>query len=94
LGPLSAKGNPLKALDRPAPWENFRAAVEAVVLIPDEVRNSSDFRKPLYAIAMPLQALNNVSDEQVEYRRHTVGRQTKTTPATNHARKQLSIRTK
>src|ERR1700716_1389896 len=43
----------------------------AVVLTPDEMRKSSAGRKPLDAIVMfrmlVLQALNNLSDEQVEY---------------------------
>jgi hypothetical protein len=29
---LSAKGDPLEALDRLVPWESFRADIEAVVL--------------------------------------------------------------
>ena len=53
------------------PWESFRAAIEAVVLTPDELKKSSAGRKPFDAILMfrmlVLQALNNLSDEQVEY---------------------------
>ena len=53
------------------PWETFRADIEAVVLTPEEMRKSSAGRKPLDAIVMfrmlVLQALNNLSDEQVEY---------------------------
>jgi hypothetical protein len=68
---LSAKGDPLEAIDRLVPWESFRADIEAVVLTPDEMRKSSAGRKPLDAIVMfrmlVLQALNNLSDEQVEY---------------------------
>ena len=71
LAALSAKGDPLEAIDRLVPWENFRADIEAVVLTPDEVRKSSAGRKPVDAIVMfrmlVLQALNNLSDEQVEY---------------------------
>src|SRR3981189_3906259 len=71
LAALSAKGDPLEAIDRLVPWENFRADIEAVVLTPDEMRKSSAGRKPLDAIVMfrmlVLQALNNLSDEQVEY---------------------------
>ena len=68
---LSAKGDPLEAIDRLVPWESFRAEIEAVVLTPDELKKSSAGRKPFDAILMfrmlVLQALNNLSDEQVEY---------------------------
>src|ERR1700716_2328480 len=71
LAALSDKGDPLEAIDRRVPWESFRADIEAVVLTPDEARKSSAGRKPLDAILMfrmlVLQALNNLSDEQVEY---------------------------
>ena len=71
LAALSAKGDPLEAIDQLVPWESFRADIEAVVLTPDEMRKSSAGRKPLDAIVMfrmlVLQALNNLSDEQVEY---------------------------
>jgi hypothetical protein len=71
LAALSAKGDPLEAIDRLVPWESFRAEIEAVVLTPDEVRKSSAGRKPIDAIVLfrmlVLQALNNLSDEQVEY---------------------------
>jgi transposase, IS5 family len=64
------KGDPLEAIDRLVPWESFRANIEAV-LTPDEMRKSSAGRKPLDAIVMfrmlVLQALDNLSDEQVEY---------------------------
>ena len=67
----SAKGDPLEAIDRLVPWESFRADIEAVVLTPDEMRKSSAGRKPVDAIVLfrmlVLQALNNLSDEQVEY---------------------------
>ena len=33
---LSARGDPLEAIDHLVPWESFRAAIEAVVLTPDE----------------------------------------------------------
>ena len=53
------------------PWEGFLAEIEAVVLTPDELKKSSAGRKPFDAILMfrmlVLQALNNLSDEQVEY---------------------------
>src|SRR3954468_9221925 len=71
LAALSAKGDPLEAIDRLVPWESFRADIEAVVLTPDEARKSSAGRKPLDAILMfrmlVLQSLYNLSDEQVEY---------------------------
>src|SRR5215831_17077683 len=71
LAAMSAKGDPLETIDRLVPWETFRADIEAVVLTPDEVRKSSAGRKPIDAIVLfrmlVLQALNNLSDEQVEY---------------------------
>src|SRR5438477_2665672 len=71
LEALSAKGDPLEAIDHLVPWESFRAEIEAVVLTPDELKKSSAGRKPFDAILMfrmlVLQALNNLSDEQVEY---------------------------
>src|SRR5260370_11742634 len=71
LEALSARGDPLEAIDRLVPWESFRAEIEAVVLPPDELKKSSAGRKPFDAILMfrmlVLQALNNLSDEQGEY---------------------------
>ena len=71
LAALSAKGDPLEAIDRLVPWESFRADIEAVVLTPDEMRKSSAGRRPVDAIVMlrllVLQALHNLSDEQAEY---------------------------
>jgi transposase, IS5 family len=71
LAALSAKGDPLEAIDRLVSWESFRAEIEAVVLTPDELKKSSAGRKPFDAILLfrmlVLQALNNLSDEQVEY---------------------------
>ena len=68
LETLSAKGDPLEAIDRLVPWESFRAEIEAVVLTPDELKKSSAGRKPFDAMLMfrmlVLQALNNLSDEQ------------------------------
>src|SRR6516225_3324674 len=52
LAALSAKGDPLEAIDRLVPWESFRADIEAVVLTPEEMRKSSAGRKPLDAIVM------------------------------------------
>jgi transposase, IS5 family len=71
LAALSAKGDPLEAIDRLVPWESFRADIEAVVLTPDERKKSNAGRKPVDAIVMfrmlVLQALHNLSDEQAEY---------------------------
>src|SRR5512144_2023132 len=71
LEALSARGDPLEAIDHLVPWESFRAEIEAVVLTPDKLKKSSAGRKPFDAILMfrmlVLQALNNLSDEQVEY---------------------------
>src|SRR5437762_12952890 len=71
LAALSAKGDPLEAIDRLVPWESFRADIEAVVLTPDGMKKSSAGRKPADAIVMfrmlVLQALHNLSDEQAEY---------------------------
>ena len=71
LAALSAKGDPLEAIDRLVPWESFRAEIETVALTPDELKKSSAGRKPFDAILLfrmlVLQALNNLSDEQVEY---------------------------
>src|SRR5262245_9822053 len=71
LEALSAKGDPLEAIDRLVPWESFRAEIEAVVLTSDELKKSSAGRKPFDALLMfrmlVLQALNNLSDEQLEY---------------------------
>jgi hypothetical protein len=36
LEALSARGDPLEAIDHLVPWESFRAEIEAVVLTPDE----------------------------------------------------------
>ena len=54
LAALSAKGDPLEAIDALVPWESFRAEIEAVALTPDETRRSNTGRKPLDAIVMAL----------------------------------------
>ena len=68
---LSAKGDPLEAIDKLMPWESFRADIEAVVLTPTAERKSKAGRKPIDAIVMfrmlVLQTLYNLSDEQIEY---------------------------
>src|SRR6476659_7588517 len=65
---LSARGDPLEAIDR------HRLDLGAKALprhTPNELKKSSAGRKPFDAILMfrmlVLQALNNLSDEQVEY---------------------------
>ena len=71
LAALSEKGDPLEAIAALVPWESFRADIEAVVLTPEEAKKSKAGRKPLDAIVMfrmlVLQALYNLSDEQIEY---------------------------
>ena len=71
LTALSAKGDPLEAIDRLVPWESFRGDIEAAVLTPETERKSTAGRKPIDAIVLfrmlILQALYNLSDEQVEY---------------------------
>jgi len=71
LAALSAKGDPLEAIDRLVPWESFRADIEAVVVTRDEARKSKAGRKPIDAIVLfrmlVLASLYNLSDEQVEY---------------------------
>src|SRR6476619_797683 len=71
LQALSARGDPLEAIDHPVPWESFRAEIEAVVLTPYDLKKSSAGRKTFDAILMfrmrVLQALHSLSDEQVEY---------------------------
>jgi IS5 family transposase len=71
LAQLSAKGDPLVAIDALMPWESFRAEIEAVVLTPEEARKSTAGRKPIDAIVMfrmlVVQSLYNLSDEQAEY---------------------------
>ena len=52
LQALSARGDPLEAIDHLVPWESFRAEIEAVVLTPDELKKSSAGRKPFDAILM------------------------------------------
>jgi IS5 family transposase len=71
LTALSAKGDPLEVIDRLVPWESFRGDIEAAVLTPETERKSTAGRKPIDAIVLfrmlILQALYNLSDEQVEY---------------------------
>src|SRR5476649_1588579 len=71
LAALSAKGDPLEAIDRLVPWESFRGDIEAAVLTPEAERKSMAGRKPIDAIVLfrmlILQSLYNLSDEQIEY---------------------------
>jgi hypothetical protein len=71
LEALSAKGDPLEAIDAIVPWESFRETIEAVVLTPAAAKKSNAGRKPIDAIVMfrmlILQSLYNLSDDQVEY---------------------------
>ena len=47
LAALSAKGDPLQAIDKLVPWESFRADIEAVVLTPTAKRKSNAGRKSI-----------------------------------------------
>jgi IS5 family transposase len=71
LKALSAKGDPLEALEALVPFESFRAEIEAVVRLAPEERKSNAGRKPFDAVMMfkilVLQTLYNLADEQIEY---------------------------
>ena len=71
LETISAKGDPLEALNCIVPFESFRADIEAVVRASAEERKSNAGRKPFDAVMMfkilVLQTLYNLADEQVEY---------------------------
>jgi IS5 family transposase len=71
LDALSAKGDPLEALNGLIPFESFRGEIEAVVRLAPEERKSKAGRKPFDAVMMfkvlVLQTLYNLADEQVEY---------------------------
>ena len=71
LAALSAKGDPLEAIDALVPWESFRAGIEAVVLRAAGDKKSTAGRKPIDAIVLfrmlVLASLYNLSDEQAEY---------------------------
>jgi transposase, IS5 family len=41
LEALSAKGDPLEAIDALVPWESFRETIEAVVLTPAAAKKSN-----------------------------------------------------
>jgi len=71
LEALSAKGDPLEAIDAIVPWESFREAIETAVLTPTSEKKSKAGRKPIDALVMfrmlILQSLYNLSDDQAEY---------------------------
>jgi transposase, IS5 family len=71
LKAISAKGDPLEALNGLIPFECFRAEIEAVVRLAPAERKSRAGRKPFDAVMMfkvlVLQTLYNLADEQVEY---------------------------
>lgn len=71
LAALSKQGDPLEAIARLVPWEEFRAEIEAVVLTADADKKSSAGRKPIDALVMfrmlVVQWLYNLSDAQAEY---------------------------
>src|SRR3954467_4870701 len=68
---LDAKKDPLVFLNEVVPWEAFRAQLSAVWRKPDEERKNAAGRKPWDEIvifkALVLQALYNLSDDQLEY---------------------------
>lgn len=71
LEALSAKGDPLEAIDAFVRWESFREAIETAVLRPTSEKKSKAGRKPIDALVMfrmlILQSLYNLSDDQAEY---------------------------
>ena len=71
LDALSAKGDPLEAIDTLVPWESFRETIETAVLTPTSEKKSKAGRKPIDALVMfrmlILQSLYNLSDDQAEY---------------------------
>jgi len=71
LAALSKQGDPLEAIARLVPLEEFRAEIEAVVLRADSDKKSTAGRKPIDALVMfrmlIVQSLYNLSDEQAEY---------------------------
>ena len=52
LAALSAKGDPLEAIDSLVPWESFRETIEAVVLTSEDTKKSKAGRKPIDAMVM------------------------------------------
>src|SRR3954466_13079879 len=68
---LDAKKDPLVFLNEVVPWEEFRARLSAVWRKPEEERKNAAGRKPWDEIVifqtLVLQALYNLSDDQLEY---------------------------
>ena len=52
LKALSAKGDPLEALEALVPFESFRTDIEVVVRLTPEERKSNAGRKPFDAVKM------------------------------------------
>ena len=52
LTAISRKGDPLELIDRVAPFESFRAEIEAVVLTPAKEKKSNAGRKPIDVMVM------------------------------------------
>ena len=52
LAALSAKGDPLEAINSLVPWESFRETIEAVVLTSEDTKKSKAGRKPIDAMVM------------------------------------------
>ena len=71
LEALSKQGDPLEAIGRLVPWEEFRVEIEAVVLTAETDKKSTAGRKPIDALVLlrmlVLQSLYNLSDAQAEY---------------------------
>src|ERR1700692_4151980 len=71
LAAITAKGDPLEMIARVAPFESFRAEIEAAVLTPVNEKKISAGRKAIDVMVMfrmlVLQSLYNLTDEQVEY---------------------------
>ena len=67
---ISAKGDPLETIKTTVPWEEFRSSIEAVTETKPEDRKSPAGRKGYDTILkfkmVVLQALYNLSDEQLE----------------------------
>lgn len=69
---LKAKKDPLIEIGAVVPWEEFRPTLERVWSKPDADRKSRSGRKPIDAALMfktlVLSALDNLSDDPIEYR--------------------------
>jgi hypothetical protein len=69
-GGVVGAGRSLETIAGLVPWESFRADIDVVILTPEEAKSKTG-RKPLDALVLfrmlVLQALYNLSDEQIEY---------------------------